>query len=110
MEANFGEILEDYLNIKLPRVGGVDVLLLLCRGCSTCVSVAAEPPDGQKSLERFCDGLDKFTQFRTFRELATLTYGDPTNNCCIVSSIEFDRDGEFFAVAGVTKKIKVCTV
>jgi hypothetical protein len=90
VEANFGEILEDYLNIKLPRVG--------------------EPPDGQKSLERFCDGLDKFTQFRTFRELATLTYGDPTNNCCIVSSIEFDRDGEFFAVAGVTKKIKVCTV
>jgi E3 ubiquitin-protein ligase RFWD2 len=87
VEANFGEILEDYLNIKLPRVG--------------------EPPDGQKSLERFCDGLDKFTQFRTFRELATLTYGDPTNNCCIVSSIEFDRDGEFFAVAGVTKKIKV---
>ena len=74
-----------------------------------CVSVA-EPPDGQKSLERFCDGLDKFTQFRTFRELVTLTYGDPTNNCCIVSSIEFDRDGEFFAVAGVTKKIKVCTV
>ena len=26
MEANFGEILEDYLNIKLPRVGGMDVL------------------------------------------------------------------------------------
>ena len=45
--------------------------------------------------------------FNSFRELATLTYGEQTNNCCIVSSIEFVRDGEFFAVAGVTKKIKV---
>ena len=67
----------------------------------------AEPPDGQQSLVKFCDGLDKFTQFRTFKQLATLTYGDPSSNCCIVSSIDFDRDGEFFAVAGVTKKIKV---
>ena len=75
-------------------------------GCLIIIE-CAEPPDGQQSLDKFCDGLDKFTQFRTFKELATLTYGDPSSNCCIVSSIEFDRDGEFFAVAGVTKKIKV---
>ena len=67
----------------------------------------AEPPEGDKSFKVFCDGLHKFTQFRTFQELATLAYGEPSSNCCIVSSIEFDRDGEFFAVAGVTKKIKV---
>ena len=74
-----------------------------CNGCVLFV----EQPEGDESLEQFCDSLQKFTRFNSFRELATLTYGDQTNNCCIVSSIEFDRDGEFFAVAGVTKKIKV---
>ena len=63
-----------------------------------------EQPEGDESLEHFYEGLQKFT---SFRELATLTYGEQTNNCCIVSSIEFDRAGECFAVAGVTKKIKV---
>ena len=75
-----------------------------------CGLVFVEPPDDDESLKRFCGSLHKFTQFQTFQELATLTYGDPTSNCCIVSSIEFDRDGEYFAVAGVTKKIKVCTM
>ena len=87
VEANFDELLEDYFKTKLPDVG--------------------EQPEGAESLEHFCDGLQKFTQFNSFRELATLTYGEQTNNCCSVSSIEFDRDGEYFAVAGVTKKIKV---
>ena len=87
VEANFDELLGDYFKTKLPAVG--------------------EQPEGEESLEHFCDGLQKFTQFNSFRELATLTYGEKTNNCCIVSSLEFDHDGEFFAVAGVTKKIKV---
>ena len=69
--------------------------------------LSSEPPDSQESLLQISEGLQKFTKFNSFRELATLTYGDQTSNCCIVSSIEFDRDGEFFAVAGVTKKIKV---
>eukprot|EP01132_Coremiostelium_polycephalum_P002491 gene2491-3083_t len=39
--------------------------------------------------------------------LTTLKYGDLFNASSIVSSIEFDRDDEFFATAGVTKKIKI---
>lgn len=39
--------------------------------------------------------------------LATLKYGDIFNASSIVSSIEFDRDDEYFATAGVTKKIKI---
>lgn len=66
-----------------------------------------EPPEAEEGLQQFSNGLQKLTKFHSFQELATLTYGDQTSNCCIVSSIEFDRDGEFFAVAGVTKKIKV---
>ena len=64
-------------------------------------------PPGEESLAKFTEDLHKFTQYQSFRELSGLAYGDQTASCCIVSSIEFDRDGEFFAVAGVTKKIKV---
>ena len=74
-----------------------------------------EPPDDEENLQRFCSNLHKFTRFLSFQELATLTYGDATkgidkrSNCC-VSSLDFDRDGAYFAVAGMTSKIKVCIV
>lgn len=87
VEANFDEILKGYFSIQLPVIG--------------------EPPEAEEGLQQFSNGLQNLTKFHSFQELATLTYGDQTSNCCIVSSIEFDRDGEFFAVAGVTKKIKV---
>lgn len=60
------------------------------------------------SLEEFTENLSKFTRFSSFRPLATLSYAtDIYNSSSIVSSIEFDRDSDFFAIAGVTKKIKV---
>ncbi|KAL4219079.1 RING finger and WD repeat domain-containing protein 2 [Mactra antiquata] len=59
-------------------------------------------------LEEFTESLSKFTRFSSFRPLATLGYAsDIYNSSSIVSSIEFDRDCDFFAIAGVTKKIKV---
>ncbi|XP_077986662.1 E3 ubiquitin-protein ligase COP1-like [Glandiceps talaboti] len=59
-------------------------------------------------LAEFTDSLNKFTRFTSIRPLATLNYAsDIYNGSSIVSSIEFDRDWEFFAIAGVTKKIKV---
>ena len=42
--------------------------------------------------------------------ISSLNYGDQSNSCSIVSSIEFDKDGEMFAVGGVTKKIKVLSL
>ncbi|RDD43416.1 E3 ubiquitin-protein ligase RFWD2 [Trichoplax sp. H2] len=59
------------------------------------------------SLELFMEHLSKFTKFDRFRALATLNYGDLYNHSSIVSSIEFDRDCDYFAIAGVTKKIKI---
>ena len=62
----------------------------------------------EDSLEYITESLAKFTQFCSCRPLATLNYaGDIYNGSSIVSSIEFDRDCEYFAIAGVTKKIKV---
>jgi len=60
-------------------------------------------------LTDFSEKLKKFTQFSTVRSVATLSYaGDNLNNqSSIVSSIDFDKDCDHFAVAGVTKKIKV---
>ncbi|KAL4711286.1 hypothetical protein ACJJTC_019127 [Scirpophaga incertulas] len=61
-----------------------------------------------KGLELFREDLAAFTRYRSLRPLATLSYcGDAINYSTIVSTIEFDKDDEYFAIAGVTKRIKV---
>ncbi|KAL8575675.1 hypothetical protein ACOMHN_055864 [Nucella lapillus] len=64
---------------------------------------------GGGRMEDFTTCLSKFTRFTSFRPLASLSYAVDLFNgsSSIVSSIEFDRDCDFFAIAGVTKKIKV---
>ncbi len=63
-------------------------------------------PDGE--LGEFQSDLMQLTRFSELRPLATLSYGtDLLNAAHIVSSIEFDRDADYFAIAGVTKRIKV---
>uniref|UniRef100_UPI00358F7B84 E3 ubiquitin-protein ligase COP1 isoform X1 n=2 Tax=Myxine glutinosa TaxID=7769 RepID=UPI00358F7B84 len=68
-------------------------------------------PDDKKStaqLDEFQECLAKFTRYSSVHPLATLSYAsDIYNGSSIVSSIEFDRDCDYFAIAGVTKKIKV---
>lgn len=62
----------------------------------------------QNGLVEFSDTLHKFTKFCSVRPLSTLNYAsDLFNGSSIVSSIEFDKDNEFFAIAGVTKRIKL---
>lgn len=109
VEANFDEILKGYFSIQLPVIGGKLVLMISSSVLEPSGEMVhyLEPPEAEEGLQQFSNGLQNLTKFHSFQELATLTYGDQTSNCCIVSSIEFDRDGEFFAVAGVTKKIKV---
>lgn len=59
-------------------------------------------------LDEFRENLVKFSKFNSLRPIATLNYSTGIfNNSTIVSSIEFDKDDEFFAIAGVTKRIKV---
>eukprot|EP00126_Sphaerothecum_destruens_P001765 Sdes_comp15187_c0_seq1m4005 len=61
----------------------------------------------QNSLKSFSQSLSKITRFSSFNCLASVKYGDMFTSSSIVSSIEFDRDEEYFATAGVTKKIKI---
>lgn len=61
-----------------------------------------------EGLDSFSQCLSKFTRYNSVRPLATLSFtSDIFNNASIVSSIEFDKDNEFFAIAGVTKRIKI---
>ena len=86
MHSNFDDILQNYLETSSGPLGN--------------------PAD---RLGEFAESLEKFTTLASFRELSALTYGDQSpSSGSIISSIEFDKDGEFFAIAGVTRKIKVC--
>jgi E3 ubiquitin-protein ligase RFWD2 len=59
-------------------------------------------------LEEFSGIMSGMSKFAKFQRLATLNYNvESLPNSSNVSSNEFDRDGEFFVVAGVTKKIKL---
>lgn len=61
-----------------------------------------------RGLDRFAESLSKFTRYSKLQPLSTLNYSsDLVNGTSIVSSIEFDKDNEYFAIAGVTKRIKM---
>ncbi|XP_009614766.1 E3 ubiquitin-protein ligase COP1-like isoform X1 [Nicotiana tomentosiformis] len=58
-------------------------------------------------LEDFQSVLSTFTRYSRLRVIAELRHGDLFHSANIVSSIEFDRDDELFATAGVSRRIKV---
>ncbi|KAH9313650.1 hypothetical protein KI387_022277, partial [Taxus chinensis] len=58
-------------------------------------------------LQEFQSVLTTFTRYSRLRVIAELRHGDLFHNANIVSSIEFDRDDELFATAGVSRRIKV---
>lgn len=68
------------------------------------------------ALRRFTDDIFKLTKYSRFQDRATLMHVArvPDGSCNdvfkasnIVSSIEFDRESEFLATAGVTRRIKI---
>jgi E3 ubiquitin-protein ligase RFWD2 len=63
----------------------------------------------KKDLTQFATDLYSFSRFSKFKTAAVLHYADNFFNYAssIVSSIEFDKDDEYFAIAGVTKKIRI---
>ncbi|KAF5478658.1 hypothetical protein F2P56_005199 [Juglans regia] len=65
--------------------------------------------EGRQSgwINPFLEGLCKYLSFSKLKVKADLKQGDLLNSSNLVCSLSFDRDGEFFATAGVNKKIKV---
>nr|XP_043628838.1 protein SPA1-RELATED 3-like isoform X2 [Erigeron canadensis] len=58
-------------------------------------------------INTFLDGLCKYLSYSKLKVKADLKQADLLNSSNLVSSLSFDRAGEFFATAGVNKKIKV---
>ncbi|CAL0315799.1 unnamed protein product [Lupinus luteus] len=58
-------------------------------------------------LEDFQSVLTTFTRYSRLRVISELRHGDIFHSANIVSSIEFDRDDDLFATAGVSRCIKV---
>ncbi|XP_031335112.1 E3 ubiquitin-protein ligase COP1-like [Photinus pyralis] len=99
MHAHFDDFVQCYFSSRSK-----DLFLDKDGGDKTKKSEA----DSTTDLDEFRENLIKFSRYNSLRLLATLNYSsDLFNNSTIVSSIEFDKDNEFFAIAGVTKRIKV---
>ncbi|KAJ1285198.1 hypothetical protein BS78_03G261700 [Paspalum vaginatum] len=58
-------------------------------------------------VNSFLEGLCKYLSFSKLKVRAELKHCDLLNSSNLVCSVGFDRDKEFFATAGVSKKIKV---
>lgn len=97
MHAHFDDFVQCYLTTRAKDVmfGKTD----------KCLEGSASAGAG---LDLFRENLVKFSRYNNLRLLGTLNYSsDIFNSSTIVSSIEFDKDNELFAIAGVTKRIKV---
>ncbi|XP_072995324.1 protein SPA1-RELATED 4-like isoform X1 [Typha latifolia] len=58
-------------------------------------------------MNPFLEGLCKYLSFSKLKVRADLKQTDLLNSSNLVCSLDFDRDKEFFAAAGVNKKIKI---
>lgn len=102
MYAHFNDFVTSYFQIRSQDLGNKD---------------AIEPMHGEQDhnvkrrtpgLDQFRENLVQFSKYNTLRPLATMYYSsDLQHNSTIVSTIVFDKDNEFFAIGGVTRRIKV---
>ena len=79
------------------------------RSCAKKVALKEKKFREDKSpwTNPFLDGLCKYLSFSKFKVKADLKQGDLLQSSNLVCLLSFDRDAEFFATAGVNKKIKV---
>ncbi|KAJ0609382.1 putative transcription factor WD40-like family [Helianthus annuus] len=58
-------------------------------------------------LGEFYNGFCKFARFSKFEVSGNIRNGDFSSSANVICSLGFDRDEDYFATAGVSKKIKV---
>ncbi|XP_043716879.1 protein SPA1-RELATED 2-like isoform X2 [Telopea speciosissima] len=58
-------------------------------------------------LGAFFSGLCKYARYSKFEVRGTLRNGDLLHPANVICSLSFDRDEDYFATAGVSKKIKI---
>ncbi|KAK3028416.1 hypothetical protein RJ639_039626, partial [Escallonia herrerae] len=84
-------------------------IVLTERSSVSNLSLKERYGEGRQSgwVNSFLEGLCKYLSFSKLKVKADLKQGDLLNSSNLVCSLSFDRDGEFFATAGVNKRIKV---
>ncbi|KAI3675383.1 hypothetical protein L1987_84973 [Smallanthus sonchifolius] len=95
-------------NAPMSSVGKGSIVLTE-KGSANSFQPINRLSEGKQSgcLNSFLDGLSKYLSFKNLEVKASLKQGDLLNSSNLVCSLGFDRDGEFFATAGVNKRIKV---
>ncbi|KAJ8764699.1 hypothetical protein K2173_007788 [Erythroxylum novogranatense] len=78
---------------------------------SSTNSIAPKDPLSESKqsgwISPFLEGLCKYLSFSKMKVKADLKQGDLLNSSNLVCSLSFDCDAQYFATAGVNKKIKV---
>lgn len=108
MHAHFEDFVKSYFSVRSRElyVGNTDEQQE--QPLQQSASDGSMKTSTNQGLNEFRDNLVKFSKYNTLRPLATMHYSnDLHNNSTIVSTIVFDKDNEYFAIGGVTKRIKV---
>ncbi|QCD91710.1 E3 ubiquitin-protein ligase RFWD2 [Vigna unguiculata] len=66
-----------------------------------------EQPKRKDTLGAFFDGLCKYARYCKFEVRGVLRNADFNNPANVICSLSFDRDADYFASAGISKKIKI---
>ncbi|KAK7406067.1 hypothetical protein VNO78_07683 [Psophocarpus tetragonolobus] len=66
-----------------------------------------EQPKRKDTLGAFFDGLCKYARYWKFEVRGVLRNADFNNPANVICSLSFDRDADYFASAGISKKIKI---
>lgn len=77
------------------------------RGSWFSVQMDEQKQESFDSQGAFFDGLCKYARYSKLEVCGTLRNRDVTNSTNVICSLSFDRDEDYFAAAGVAKKIKI---
>lgn len=77
--------------------------------CYPTQSISEENCSNKESdrLGAFFDGLCKYARYNKFEVHGTVRNSDILNSANVICSLSFDRDEDYLATAGISKKIKI---
>ncbi|CAH9089718.1 unnamed protein product [Cuscuta epithymum] len=74
---------------------------------SYMTGINGEMYENSDSLGGFFDGLCKYARYSKFKVCGVVRNGDFNSSANVICSLSFDRDEEYLAAGGVSKKIKI---
>ncbi|KAJ1386067.1 WD40/YVTN repeat-like-containing domain superfamily [Sesbania bispinosa] len=84
-----------------------DIDILRNRGNWYMAQKGEERPERRDILGTFFDGLCKYACYSKLEVRGVLRNADFNNPANVICSLSFDRDEDYFASAGISKKIKI---